>query len=93
MDMYHIMVSLLKLNQRKDQTFFPAKPFAALQMWRSYWRDALRPDTPRGLRLFVDDTSADLPKPQSYFERIDFGLLPPRNFVADLMILPVMCSA
>jgi hypothetical protein len=24
MGMYHIMVSPLKLNQRKDQTFFPA---------------------------------------------------------------------
>src|SRR5665811_23404 len=77
MDMYHIMVGLLKLNQRKDQTFIPAKPFAALQMWRSYWRDALRPDTLRGLRLlFVDDTAAELPKPQSYFERINLGLHP-----------------
>jgi hypothetical protein len=43
--------------------------------------------------LFVDDTSADLPKPQCYFERIDFSLLPPRHLVADLVILPVMCSA
>ena len=47
----------------------------------------------RGLRLFIDNPSADLPKPQCDFEGIDFSLLPPRNFVANLMVLPVMGSA